>query len=103
VIPHPANALIKVLLIEYHDNVGHPNDRRLMASLLKRYWWDTMTLGCTLYCQHCVICNRAKPGRRGGASFQPLGISAYPWEIVGIDYGIDLPKSGLYAHTIVLL
>ena len=36
VIPRPANALIKALQIEYHDNVGHPNHRRLMASLFKR-------------------------------------------------------------------
>jgi hypothetical protein len=40
VIPRPASALIKALVIEYHSNVRHPNYRRLMASLLKRYWWD---------------------------------------------------------------
>ena len=37
VIPRPANALIKALLFEYHDNVGHPNYRRLMDSCLKRF------------------------------------------------------------------
>ena len=78
-------------MFEYHDNVGHPNHRRLMVSLLKRYWWDKMTLDCTLYCQHCVIYNRAKPHRRGGASLQPLGVPEYPWEIVGIDYVTNLP------------
>jgi hypothetical protein len=36
VIPRPANALIKVLLFEYHGNVGQPNYHRLMASLFKR-------------------------------------------------------------------
>jgi hypothetical protein len=49
-IPRPANDLIKALLFEYHDTAGHPNYRRLMASLLKRYWWDKMTLNCKLYC-----------------------------------------------------
>jgi hypothetical protein len=68
VIPRPTNAFIKALLIEYHENDGQPNYRRLMASLLKRYWWDKITLDCKLYCQHCVIRNRAKPVRRGGAS-----------------------------------
>jgi len=99
VIPRPATALIKALLIEYHDNAGHPNCRRLMASLLKRYWWDKIILNCKLYCQHCVICNRAKPNRRGGASLQPLGIPEYSWEIVGIDYVSDLPKSSSYGPT----
>ncbi len=39
VIPRTTLALIKALLIEYHDNVGHPNYRRLLASLLKQFWW----------------------------------------------------------------
>jgi len=37
-IPYSTNVLIKSLLIEYLDDVGHPNYRRLMASLLTRYW-----------------------------------------------------------------
>jgi hypothetical protein len=78
VIPRQASALIKALLFEYHDNVGHPNYRRLMASLLKLYWWDKMTLDCKLSCQHCVICNKSKHDRRGGASLHLLGIPEYP-------------------------
>jgi len=34
VIPRLASALIKALLIRYHDNTGHPNYRRLVTSLL---------------------------------------------------------------------
>ncbi len=77
-IPRPANILINALLFEYHDNSGHPSYRRLMVSLLKHYWWDKMTLEYKLYCQHRVICNRAKSDRRGGASLQPLEIPKYP-------------------------
>jgi hypothetical protein len=50
-----------------------------------------------------VICNRAKPNRRGGDFLQPLGFPDFPWEIVGIDYIIDHPKIGLYGHTTILL
>ena len=35
VISRPAEALKKVMLLKYHDNVGHPNYRRLMDSILK--------------------------------------------------------------------
>ena len=92
------------MLTEYHDNVDHPNYRPLMASLLKRYWWgNKMTLDCKLYFQHYVICNRAKPDRRGGASLHPLEILEYPWEIIGIDDVIDLPKSGIYGHTTAVI
>jgi hypothetical protein len=63
-----------------------------------------MTLGCKLYCQNCVICNKAKLDRRGGASLHPLGIPEYPWYFFGIDYVTDLiPKSSLYGHTAFLL
>ena len=58
-----------------------------------------MTMDCKLYCQHCVICNRAKPDRRSGPSSQLLGILVYPWEMLGVDYVTDLSKRGLYDHT----
>ena len=77
-IPRLASALIKALIIEYHDNACHPNYRRLMAPLLRRYWWDKRAFDCKTYCHHCVVCNRAKPDRRGGASLQSLGIPEYP-------------------------
>ncbi len=103
VIPRPSLALIKALLIEYHDNASHPNYRRLMASLLKRFWWDKMMFDCKSHCQQCLVCKRAKPDRRGGAALQPLGIPNYPWEIVGIDYVTDLPKSGTCGYTAVFI
>jgi len=50
-----------------------------------------------------MICNKAKPDRRGGAPLYPLGIIEYPWETVGIDYVTDLLKSGFYGHTTVFI
>ena len=103
VIPRPTLALIKALLVEYHDNAGHPNYRRLLASLLKRFWWDKMAFDYKSHCQRCIVCNRAKPDRRRGAALQSLGIPEYPWEIVGIDYVTDLPKSGIDGYTSVFV
>ena len=79
------------MLLEYHDSVGHPNYRRLMAPLPKRYWWDKMAFDCKSYCKHCVVYKRATLDSKWGADLQPLGASNYPWEILGIDYVIDLP------------
>ncbi len=70
VISRPAEALKKVMLLKYHDNVGHPNYRRLMDSILKRYWWDKMVFDYKLYCQHCVACKRAKPDHQREAALQ---------------------------------
>jgi len=42
VIPRLAQDLRILLLADYHDNNGHPNWRRLLATLLKRFWWERM-------------------------------------------------------------
>ncbi len=62
-----------------------------------------MTFDCKSHCQHCVMCKRAKPDRKGGAALQPFGILEYPWEIVGIDYDTDLPKSGTYGYPSIFI
>ena len=46
---------------------------------------------------------RAKPDRRGASSLHPLGVPEYPWEIIGIDYVTDLPKSGSKLYTSVFI
>jgi len=62
-----------------------------------------MTFDCKSHCQRCIVRNRAKPDRKGGAALQPLGILEYPWKIVGIDYVTDLPKSGVNGYTSILI
>jgi len=99
VIPRPAKASKKAPILELYDDVGHHNYRRLMISLLKRYQWDKIAFNCKLYFRHCVVCKRARPDRKGGVALQPLGVSQYPWEIVGIDYVTDLPKICFNGYT----
>ena len=62
-----------------------------------------MTFDCKSHCQCCIVCNRAKPDSRGGSALQPLGIPEYLWEIVGIDYVTDLPKSGTNGYTSIFV
>ena len=93
VIPRPVQDLRILLLTEYHDNVGHPNWLRLLATLLKRLWWERMSFDCKAHFYTCVVCNRAKQNRQGFSSPSPLGVPNYPWEIVGMDFGTDLPKN----------
>ena len=92
-----------MLLLEYHDNDGLSNYRRVLATLLKRYWWDKKAFDCKACCKNCVVCNRAKPYRRGAASLHPLGVPEYHWEIVEIDYVTDLPRSGSHGYISVFI
>ncbi len=57
-ISRQALALIKALLIEYRDNVGHPNYRRLMASLLRRFFGGTGYRLITSHIANIMSCAR---------------------------------------------
>jgi hypothetical protein len=103
VIPRPAQDLRILLLTKYHDNVGHPNRRRLLATLLKRFWWEQMSFGCKAHCSNYVVHNQAKPSRQGSSSLSSLGVPNYPWEIASMDFITDLSKSSKRNSTAILI
>lgn len=103
VIPRNAPELRKTLMHELHDAAGHPSWRRLLATLLERFWWRGITADCKKYCAECIVCNRSKPIRRGAAPIHPLPVPRYPFEVVGLDFVTDLPKSGKHGYTAVLI
>jgi hypothetical protein len=92
-----------LLLNAYHENIDHPNWRRPLASLSKRFWRERMSFDCKNHCSNCVVCNRAKPNRQGSASLSPLGVPQYPWENLGMDFVNDLPKSSKLQYTALLI
>ncbi len=55
VILRLAQDLSILLLTDYHDNVGHPNCRRLLATLFKLFWWERMFFIAKLIAQ-TVLC-----------------------------------------------
>ena len=103
VIPKNLPELRITLMHELHDANGHPSWRRLLASLLKRYWWRHIAADCKKYCAECIVCNRSKPIRRGAAPIHPLPVPEFPWHTVGLDYVTDLRKSGKHGYTAVMI
>ena len=103
VIPRHAADLRDCLMYEMHDNAGHSNWRRLLATVLKRFWWRGVAADCKAYCMKCIECNRSKPHRRGQAPVHPLHVPQYPWEVVGVDFVTSLPKSGKEGYTAVMI
>jgi hypothetical protein len=55
------------MLVDYHDNVDHPNDRRLMAFVQTRFGGYVLQL-IVNHCQHRALCNTAKPNQIGGVA-----------------------------------
>jgi len=103
VIPRNADSLRQSLLHEYHDELGHPGWKRLLARLMTKYWWKGIMHDCKDYVAKCIVCNRAKPSRTGAAPTNPLPVPQYPWEVVGVDYVTGLPVSGKEKYTAVMI
>jgi hypothetical protein len=55
VIPRAAQDLRILMLTDCHDNVGHHNWRRLLATLLKRFYWERMSFDCDVHFSNCVF------------------------------------------------
>ena len=62
-----------------------------------------MSFDYKAHCSNRVVCNRAKPSRQGSSSLSSLGVPNYPWEIVGMNFVTDLPKSSKNNFTVVLM
>ena len=62
-----------------------------------------MSFDCKAHCSNCVVCNRAKPSIHGSSSLSPFGVPNYHWEIVGMDFVMDLPKISKYNFTAILI
>jgi len=103
VIPRNAVSLRHSLLHEFHDELGHPSWKRLLARLMTKYWWKGIMHDCKDYASKCTVCNRAKPSRAGSAPASPLPVPQYPWEVVGVDYVTGLPASGKEKYTAVMI
>jgi hypothetical protein len=62
-----------------------------------------MSFECEAHCSNCIVYDRAKPSRQGSSSLSPLGVPNYPWEIVGMDFVTDLPKSSKFNFSAILI
>ena len=106
VIPRPARELRQALLSEYHDSPAggcHSSWKRTLAKLMARFWWRQISADVQKFCRECVICNRAKPDRRGPAPLDTLPLPQFPWEIVGVDFVTSLPKCGKNGHNSIMI
>ena len=78
VIPRNAPDLRNCLMYELHDAAGHSSWRRMLSTLLRRFWWRGISADCKKHCSNCVECNRSKPLRRGSAPVHPLPVPTIP-------------------------
>ena len=86
--------LRETLLKEYHEGkfAGHFAERKIYATMSRRYWWKGMRVDVRRFCRRCLVCaSRKGTGRKKRPPLQSVAVGG-PFEMVGVDV-LQLPLS----------
>jgi hypothetical protein len=93
----PDSKLIKdVILREAHNSAYsiHPGSTKMYLDLRERYWWYGMKRDISEYVAICDTCQWVKAEhQRPAGLLQPMMISEWKWEEVGMDFIVGLPRT----------
>ncbi|PKI70118.1 hypothetical protein CRG98_009490 [Punica granatum] len=84
------------ILRECYDSkwAGHQGIRRTLALVEERYYWPQLRDDVETFVKTCLVCQQDKAEQKLPAGLlEPLPILEHPWEIVSMDFIINLPKS----------
>ncbi|QRV78036.1 integrase core domain protein [Ceratobasidium sp. AG-Ba] len=83
---------------------AHPGYARFYNRLHDVYYWPGMGKDAIRYSESCDICQKIKPRRHGKRGFlQPIPIPEHPFEVVTLDFIMDLPESNGYNAILVIV
>ena len=81
-----------------HDaiTVGHPGRWGTIKAVTQFNWWPRMKEFITQYTDSCDLCQHMKAAMHSKDTLQPNEIPEGPWQTIGIDFIVKLPKSNRY-------
>ena len=98
---------IKALILqEAHDckMAEHGGIHQTLTNIQQHFLWPHMELDVKDYIQSCVTCQQVKARRgRPFGLLQPMPIPAQPWDVVSMDFIVDLPMSRGYNAIMVVI
>jgi hypothetical protein len=86
----------ELILKEAHETAYsiHPGSEKMYQDLKKRFWWYGMKREITEYVARCDIYQRIKAEhQRPAGLLQPLQISQWKWDEIGMDFIVGLPRT----------
>ena len=105
VIPNNIQLKAKILR-EVHDchMAGHGGQKRTLKVAKKYFVWPKMEKEIIEYIRSCKVCQTVK-ARRGKAFglLQQMQIPSRPWDVISMDFIVDLPPSKGYNTLMVVV
>jgi hypothetical protein len=91
---------------QHHDLKirGHTGHWKTLELISRSYWWPNMSQYVSQYCKLCDLCLQTKAQRRKPFSkLHPLAIPKARWDVVSVDFTIELPDSHGFDATMVVV
>lgn len=79
-----------------HDGplAGHFGVHKTLELLSRDFWWPEMQSSCHNYVLACSVCTRNKSEqKKPWGLLQPLPVPDRPWQMLALDFVVDLPSS----------
>jgi hypothetical protein len=78
----------------WYKNRICPGSTNMYMDLEQKYWWNGMKADIARFVAHCDTCQRIKAEHQKPAGLlQPLPISVWKWDEIGMDFVVGLPKT----------
>jgi hypothetical protein len=93
------------VITKLHDNSSTCYKRiaSTLAKALDRFCWKRIRQDVKEFCEHCVVCRRAKIQPQMAATLYPLHVSPRPWHTVGLDYLTHLHVSNGFDSVLIVI
>jgi hypothetical protein len=91
--------LRRCIVEQHHDThiARHAGRFKTLKLVSRNYWWPQMSHYIGIYVKHCGLCNRTKVQRRRPfGELHPLETPEAPWDVISVDFIVELPESHGY-------
>src|SRR5919198_2652876 len=94
-VPPTSDLRRKIVALNHDSRVaGHPGRWKTLELVSRNYWWPQMSRYIGLYTSTCDLCLRTKVIRQPPTGhLKPLPIPSRRWEVVSVDFIVELPMS----------
>jgi len=103
----PQNADLRRRVVSLcHDTkvAGYPGRWKTLELVSRNYWWLQMSRYIGQYISTCDLCLRTKPTRQAPVGeLHPLRILDLPWDMLSIDFVVELPSSSRHNAVITVV